>query len=302
MKLPSKENVAAGKATGTSYATDGNYPKTDTAAAITDNRSKLKDLSNTAREELKRQEERYARDRQLLAGPPVANTQDTGAPGRSGRASMQQGGRMSMQQRGAGAPVGGGTAGSRRGSRRGLKVITATPDPEEETTTTSEEQPPGMICSLMPQCVQRVIDSGMEKIYGPRPRRPYRPPMLDMEVEEDNDYDPYFLRIEAVPPVYKQEKGRVMYPSQKRHKTRRPKEQDCDLVFQDELVISSGGSATHDDEGDEGNMRDQETEDVLYVEDIVYQGGQANSRHGRTEGRGQDRHGGRDHGQQVRSP
>ncbi|KAL3244332.1 hypothetical protein MRX96_018952 [Rhipicephalus microplus] len=133
-----------------------------------------------------------------------------------------------------------------------------------------------MICWLMPQCVQRVIDSGMEKIYGPRPRRPYRPPMLEMEVDEDDDYDPYNLRIEAVQRVHKPEEGRVMYPSKKRHKNRLPKKRDSNLVLEDELVISSGASVSLDDDAghaDERNMRVKETEDALYVKDVVYQGG-----------------------------
>ncbi|KAL1428470.1 hypothetical protein MTO96_002845 [Rhipicephalus appendiculatus] len=252
MKLPSREKVTAGKATRTSYATDGSYPKTDMAAIITDNRSKMKDMSRTALEDLRRQEESYARDRMRMAalaqGPPVASTRDNSMPGRSGRASMQQG---------AGTTGGGGTAGSRRETWHGMTVLTATPDPEDETSSTSEEQP--MTCWLMPQ-----------------------PPMLEMEVDEDNDYDPYSLRISAVQVGPKPEEGRVMYPSKRRHKTRRPKKQDSDLVFQDELVISSGGSVTLDDAGgagyaDEGKMRVEETEDVLYVEDIVYQGGQGGS-------------------------
>ncbi|XP_075743888.1 uncharacterized protein LOC142802746 [Rhipicephalus microplus] len=275
---PSKEKVATGKATGTSYATQGNYPKTDMGAVITDNRSKMKDMSRTALEDLKRQEESYARDRLLMAalaqGPPVAGTRGSSIPQRSDRASVQRG--RSMQQQTAGTPGVGGTAGHRPSLRHGLKVITASPDLDEETTTTSEEQAPGMTCWLMPQCVQRVIDSGMEKIYGPRPRRPYRPPMLEMEVDEDDDYDPYTLKIEAVQRVHKPEEGRVMYPSKKRHKKRLPKKRDSNLVLEDELVISSGASVTLDDDAgraDERNMRVKETEDALYVKDVVYQGG-----------------------------
>ncbi|KAH8040973.1 hypothetical protein HPB51_013373 [Rhipicephalus microplus] len=80
MRLPSKEKVAPGKATGTSYAADGNYPKTDTAAGITDNRSKL---SKTAQDEVRRQEEIYARDRlkaPVLQGLPVAGLPRQSAP------------------------------------------------------------------------------------------------------------------------------------------------------------------------------------------------------------------------------
>ncbi|KAL1428472.1 hypothetical protein MTO96_002847 [Rhipicephalus appendiculatus] len=135
MRLLSKENVAAGKATGTSYATDGNYPKTDTAAGISDNPSKL---SRTAQEELKRQAEIYARDRLQAPGgassrrpnresrSPTSNqahiserpgfitgttadrmrneemayARDIRAPVRSGRASVPQGGPMSIPTQG----------------------------------------------------------------------------------------------------------------------------------------------------------------------------------------------------------
>lgn len=199
-----------------------------------------------------------------------------------GRASMQQGGRASMQQE-ARASMQKEARGS-LASPGGQKVMAATIyTKDEELSTTSEEQPPRMTCWLMPESVQRVIDSGMEKIYGPRPRRPYRPPMLDMEVEED-DYDPYFKGTEATQAVYKPEEGRVMYPSEKRRKPRRPvypAEEDFDVMFQDELVIGGGSRMMYDDEGDagyadEGDMYEEETEDAFYMDDMMYQGGQGN--------------------------
>ncbi|KAL3244334.1 hypothetical protein MRX96_018954 [Rhipicephalus microplus] len=66
--------------------------------------------------------------------------------------------------------------------------------------------------------------------------------MLDMEVEED-DYDPYFERHEMVQVVHNPEGGRVMYPGEKRRKTRRPvypAEEDFDVIFQDEVVVGGG--------------------------------------------------------------
>ncbi|KAL1428473.1 hypothetical protein MTO96_002848 [Rhipicephalus appendiculatus] len=101
-----------------------------------------------------------------------------------------------------------------------------------------------------------------------------------MEVEED-DYDPYFERHEAVQVVCQPEEGRVMYPNDKRRRTRRPvypAEEDFDVMFQDELVMGGGRSMMYDDEGDagyadEGDMYDEETEDVLYMENMMYPGG-----------------------------
>ncbi|KAH7956960.1 hypothetical protein HPB52_013925 [Rhipicephalus sanguineus] len=230
MKLPSKENVVAGKATGT-VSPVASQPRESVPTA---NQACINErpgfITGTSGDRMRDEKMAYARD--------------IGAP----------------QARGL-APQG------------GEKVMLATIyTKEEELSTTSEEQPPRM-SGWLPESFQRVIDSGMEKIYGPRPRRPYRPPMLEMEVEED-DYDPYFERHEAVQVLCKPEEGRVMYPNEKRRRTRRsvyPAEEDFEVMFQDELVMGGGRRPMmYDDEGDpgyadEGDMYDEETEDVLYI-------------------------------------
>ncbi|XP_077508878.1 uncharacterized protein LOC144120411 [Amblyomma americanum] len=266
LRAASKEKLG-GKATGTSYATDGNYPKTDMAAVITDHRSHLNELSKSLQNRVREEEASYARDQVNVAS------------------MAREGGRRGQSLPGG---PGGQRAPSAGGAPRGSQGGTGAPPPvklaatiytKEEETSASDEQP-RRACWLMPESVQRVLDCGMEKIYGPRPRRPYRPPMLEMEVEED-DYDPYFNKAEATEAVYKPEDGRVMYPSEKRRKARRPvypDEEDFDVMFQDELVVDGEGprmmyegDARYADEGD---MFEEETEDVIYMDDeqMMYQG------------------------------
>lgn len=254
---PAKAAQAAKPTAGTT-GTTGQSAKTDMGAVITDRRSHMDELSKTLQSRLKREEDSYAREH------PAEKRSAAGA----GKPSVAGGADQPRASLGGERVLSPSAAPAKKGLR-------ATIYTHEEETSSSEEQPRNA-CWFMPERVQRMFDTGMERICGPRPKRPYRPPMLEMEVEED-DYDPY-ANFAATANEHRPAKGRATRSRMGRRPVY-PEDDDFEVMFQNEVFIGGdGGPQGMYDDGagagyDEGSTYDEQADDA-YMDGMMYRGNQ----------------------------
>ncbi|CAN7985452.1 unnamed protein product [Ixodes hexagonus] len=289
---------------------------TKTFAYITDNRSKMRELSGTTRERLREEENSYLRDMHphpgakpeagkspqvaaaegpsprpqvgdLGGGPEVGAARGSGGrspgggaagggwggagggaggggwEGGAGGGGWEGGAGGGGWEGGAGAGAGGGKEG---GGYRLKRIAPTTIHLDDDDYTDSEEREHERnVCWFVPERVQ--------KMFGQtRRQRPYRPPMLEMEVE-DESFDPYLYKGQATQAVYLPEEGRVVYsrssPAYSRQKMREAEREPEVYLYQNDM----DQRIVYQDVEDSG-MVFETSEDMLYEDEqqgIVYQ-------------------------------
>ncbi|XP_029848684.2 uncharacterized protein LOC115330795 [Ixodes scapularis] len=253
---------------------------TKTYAYITDNRSRMRELSGTTRERLREEEDSYLRDmhphpgmKAELVKPSGTATPKAGAVGETTpqpqAGAMTGGGReIGGTAGGVGTRAGAGAGGSKGGGSAGSARVapTTTRQKDDDHADSEEYEHEQNVCWLVPERIQRM--------FSPlKPQRPHRAAgaslPLEMEVD-DESFDPYLNQGEAMQTGYQPEEEHVMYRTRSPVPGRRrmyETEQECKIMYQGSLDPSivyqemQGGGIVY---GGKGSMYDDQQQGIVY--------------------------------------